>query len=281
MNGCLTPQRWANNISQLLNAVLGSDRFPVKVEEVAKEFSRVKFPDDPLSIVAGDILPGFDGALYRAPSGKKGWGIIYNNSIRSKGRINFTLAHEFGHYLQHRIEYPNGIQCGQQDLVRWDSTYGQIEHQANVFAATLLMPLDDYRKQIDSRSKVDLRVIGHCASRYDVSLIAAILRWLEFTEQRAVLVVSRDGFILWSRASKNALNTGIFIRAANLALEIPPASLAAKQVDDTNIGIQHDAGVWFREPCHELCVFSEQYDFTLSLLQLEREPLVLEYNETL
>lgn len=47
------------------------------------------------------------------------------------------------------MAYPNGFRCGDQDVVRWDSQYGQIEHQANVFAANLLMPLDDYRRQID------------------------------------------------------------------------------------------------------------------------------------
>jgi hypothetical protein len=62
----------------------------------------------------------------------------------------------------------------------------------------------------DPRAKVDLDMISHCADRYRVSLIAAILRWLAYTERRAILVVSRDGFILWSRASDMALNGAFF-----------------------------------------------------------------------
>jgi Zn-dependent peptidase ImmA (M78 family) len=58
-----------------------------------------------------------------------------------------------------------------------DSEYGQVEHQANVFAANLLMPLDDYRRQIEAQAKVDLDMIGHCADRYRVSLIAAVAGW--------------------------------------------------------------------------------------------------------
>src|SRR3546814_9114430 len=54
------------------------------------------------------------------PGAKRGWGIIYNDAITSKGRINFTLAHEFGHYLLHREAYPDGLECGAQDMVRWD-----------------------------------------------------------------------------------------------------------------------------------------------------------------
>jgi hypothetical protein len=45
-----------------------------------------------VSLVVGRSLPGFDGALYRAPAGKKGWGIF---CIRRAH--NFTLGHEFGH----------------------------------------------------------------------------------------------------------------------------------------------------------------------------------------
>lgn len=268
-----SPRRWAIDLSVILNAVLGSDRFPVDVASVAKEYSHQLFPDDPVSVVVGDRLPGFDGALFRAPSGKKGWGIFYNNAISSKGRVNFTLAHELGHYLMHRLINPDGIRCGQQQVVRWDSELGQIEYQANIFAANVLMPLDDYRRQIDPRDKADLDMLTHCSERYKVSLIAAVLRWLEFTERRAVLVVSTDGFILWSRSSAAALKTGVYFRTSRGPIEIPAESLAARQdlLIDARVGINHGPGVWFNEPVHEMTIFAEQYDFTLSLLLLQND----------
>ncbi len=268
-----SPVRWAIDLSVLLNKVLGLDRFPVDVPAVAQEYSLKRFPDDPISLVVGENLPGFDGALHRAPVGKKGWGIFFNSRIASKGRINFTLAHEFGHYLMHREDYPDGLRCGEQDVVRWDSEYGQVEHQANLFAANLLMPFDDYRRQIDAKAKVDLDMIAHCADRYSVSLIAAILRWLEYTERRAVLVVSRDGFILWARSSDRALKTGAFFRTSSGPIEIPSLSLAARQdkLVDGKVGVELPAGVWFREPVREMTVFAEQYDFAVTLLLLENE----------
>lgn len=267
------PERWAIDISLLLNAAYGPDHFPIKVPYLAKEFSAQKFPDDPVSLVTGENLRNFDGALYRAPAHKKGWGIIYNNAIRSAGRINFTLAHEFGHYLCHRHAHPNGIRCGEQDVVRWDSEYRQVEHQANVFAANLLMPLDDFRRHIDARTKVDLNMLSHAATRYDVSLIAAILRWLQYTSRRAVLVVSRDGFVLWSRASEAALKTGAFFRTSQGPIEVPAASLAARRdmLIDGNSGIDMGPGTWFREEVREMTVFAEQYDFVVSLLSLSNE----------
>src|SRR5436190_1381407 len=193
MSKARSPTKWATDISRVLNAVLGTEHFPIRVSQVAREYSHQLFPRDPITLVHGEVLSRFDGALVRAPVGKTGWGIIYNSAITSKGRINFTLAHEFGHYLLHRLQHPDGIRCGQQDVVRWESDYRQLEHEANTFAAYLLMPLDDYRRQIDTGSIVTLDTLGHCADRYEVSLIAAALRWLEYTDRRSVLVVSRDG----------------------------------------------------------------------------------------
>jgi hypothetical protein len=273
MSSTFSPERWAYEITHVLNAVLGAEHFPINVRAVAQEYSAQKFPGDPIARIVGDNLPGFDGALYKAPQGKKGWAIFYNNAIRSTGRINFTLGHEFGHYLLHRLAYPDGIRCGEQDFVQWDSAYGQIEHQANVFAANLLMPLDDFRRQVAPSSKIDLDLISHCSDRYRVSLIAATLRWLSFTEKRAVLVVSRDGYILWSRSSTPALKTGAYFRTSAGPIAIPTASLAAQRLAaEIRATKDHEAGIWFPEPLSEMTIFSEQYDFATSLLLLPNDP---------
>jgi IrrE N-terminal-like domain len=264
-----TPERWAFDLTRLLNTVYGADRFPVDVAALAQEYSRQRFPNDPILAVAGDDLPGFDGALY--PVKGRGWTIIYNDAISSRGRINFTLAHEFGHYLLHREAYPDRIECGQQQIVRWDSEIGQVEHQANVFAANLLMPLDDFRRQIPDKAKVTLEMLEACGNQYRVSLIAAVLRWLSYTERRAILVVSVDGYILWARSSKAALRTGAYFKTANRPpIEIPASSLPMnpESLVDGRGGIHHDTGVWLPEPVHEITLSPEQYDFSLSLLLL-------------
>ena len=140
-----------------------------------------------------------------------------------------------------------------------------------MFSAGLLMPFDDFRRQIPERDKVDLDMISHCADRYRVSLIAAVLRWLQYTARRAVLVVSRDGFILWSRASNAALRTGAFFRTSGPPIAIPADSLAGRQdtIIDGRAGIELGANVWFPEPVREMTIFAEQYDFAVTLLLLE------------
>ena len=274
MNEALSPQRWATDITVILRTVLGADRFPVDVKAVAREFSKQKFPGDQITMIRGVELPGFEGALVPAPPGKTGWGIVYNKAIPSKGRINFTLGHEFGHYLLHRFAYPKGFQCSNEDMAGWDTEYGQLEHQANVFAATLLMPLDDFRRQISDRYQPNLDELGGCADRYEVSLIAATLRWLQYTTRRTVLVVSRDDFILWSRSSTPALKSGLYHKTRNKPpIEISPSALAAQRnrtSGHTCYG-EHDHDVWLNEPCMEHVLFSDQYGFTISLLHFENE----------
>lgn len=279
----LTPGRQAYKLTRILNAVYGAERFPVDVTQVAKDYSKDLWPEDPISVVKGASLPGFEGMLQKAPVGKRGWGIFFNTDIRSPGRINFTLAHEFGHYLLHRQAYPEGIECEQAGLVRWESEYGQIEHQANVFAANLLMPLDDFRQRIGDDDKPGIAELGDCGNRYNVSLIAAALRWIDYTRRRACLVLSRDGFVLWARSSKRAHKTGVYIKTVGLPPVPVPASALANRYHELDQGRgaeTHDAGVWFPEECDELVLYSDQYDFTISLLHFGSAPADFTANES-
>ena len=237
MNEPKTPQKWANQISKILNAAFGQERFPVDVPRIACDYSMQLFPAEPIIRVDGDDLPGFEGGLFPAPPGRKGWGILYNETIRSPGRIRFTLAHEFGHYLLHRRINPKGLQCGQNDVALGsmasdEETRKRLEREADVFATYLLMPLDDFRRQIPPRATVDLDRLSACAERYGVSLTAAIRRWLEYTEKRAVLVVSREGYILWSQSSEPARRTKASFQTFGCdPIEIPLKSIAAHPPD--------------------------------------------------
>jgi len=262
------PQRTANEITVVLRKA-GIAAFPVDVRAVATEISKAKYPDSPIAVIKGGVLPGFEGALSPAPPGKKGWGIFYNSGLASRGRINFTLGHEFGHYLLHRKAYPEGFQCSTEDMAAWESEYGLRENEANVFAATLLMPLDDFRGQIAANRRPDFDELGACADRYDVSLIAATLRWLQYTACRSMLVVSRDGFVLWARSSQPALKSGLYFKTRNRPpIAIPAKSLAADTLalSRSKSARELDADAWLHQPCTEHLIVSDQYDFKLSLL---------------
>ena len=216
-----------------------------------------------------DLSKGVEGMLMPNPDGSGEWGIIYNDTIRSPGRQNFTLAHELGHYLLHRQTNPNGLECTNRNMADWDEGRNKIEGEANTFASYLLMPLDDFREQIKGRV-IDIDLMTDLADRYAVSLTAAILKWMTITDKRAMIVVGKEGFIDWAWSSEPLLKSGVFYRARQTVTELPAVSLAAQDVDwDTGRhGHLHPAGVWLgSEPVQEMTVFSPSNDqMTISLL---------------
>jgi hypothetical protein len=262
------PERWAFHLTHLLNAANPPNRHRFDVGELAKEVSHNFFPDDPIAAVMGDDLDGFDGALVPAESGKK-WGILFDRNATPKRR-RFTIGHELGHYLLHRKKYPKGIHC---DEAAVDGRNGElIEQEANTFSATLLMPLDDFKRRISAKDIPSFGDLGGCANQYDVSLTAAMLRWLRYTDRRAMMIVSTDGFANWAWSSEPAFKSGRFIRTRNgPPYEIPAGSGAASGAfsDELKAGIEHPAGVWFDEPVRELSFRATNLNVVYTLLHFK------------
>lgn len=267
-----TPEGWAIHLTKLVKVVHeihGLDRFPINVAGIATDYSRQVYPGEPITMVKGLAMSKkFEGMLMPHPDGNGEWGIIYNESITSKGRINFTLAHELGHYLLHRTRSPQGLQCTGHAMLDWKSELGQIEAQANTFASYLLMPRDDFEAQIKGEA-ITMGLMRHLSDRYEVSITAAILKWLGLTTKRAMIVIGREGFIDWAWSSDPLIKSGVFYRARQQVTPLPDQSLAARQdlLFDNESGTRHPAGVWLgNEEVHEMTVFSPQNDMSISLL---------------
>ena len=147
-----------------------------------------------------------------------------------------------------------------------------IESEADEFASYLLMPFDDFRKQ--SNDSIDLDILGHCAARYGVSLTATILRWLDMTSVKAVLIVSRSGFMKWAWSSKTAYNAGAFFPTKQNTIPIPSNSLAANEsIKQERKGVNVPGKVWFRHAedamaLKEMKVLSDNFDYVITLLIL-------------
>jgi hypothetical protein len=270
MSEPLQPVAQANRISAMLNQVLTStERFPVRVDEVALEYSHQCFPASPVGKVDGQDLDGFEGMLKANKAGSK-WLILYNSAVSSEGRKRFTIAHEFGHYLLHRHQH-NEFQCGDNDIESGDGNGKDIEGDADKFASTLLMPLDDFRRQVDGQP-VTFDLLGHCADRYGVSLTAAALRWTEIAEHRALLLASRDDHMLWAKSNEAAFKSGAVFATRKRTIALPGAA-RAHSANCTGAGQAQSikASVWFpREPAYvpltEMTMVAANYDYTLTLL---------------
>ncbi len=268
----LTPAKAAIRINKILEEVLGNNRFPVDVPLLAPEVAQIFGWSDPISEIRGVEIKGFEGALMPDESKSK-WLLLYNNALHSAGRIRFTQAHELGHYILHRT-VKDAFQCSAEDMVHWSKDEKDIETQADVFAAYLLMPFDDFRKQINA--KVDLDLLGHCANRYGVSLTASILRWLQYTTEQAVLIMSTDGYINWAYSSTPAFQAGAFFRTSGKPIPLPTLSIAANEnIEICRSGTDIPAQIWFAhaDPAltlREMKISSDQFGIVLTLLHLPR-----------
>lgn len=273
-NQTWTPAKAANHLNKILDtfyAAHGGDRFPVEIDSLAYDTAKLFGWSDPIIKIGAVNIPSFEGALFSNESGTK-WMIAFNDQLASQGRILFTKAHELGHYILHRQQQQEFL-CNKHDMLDW-ACGRDIEKEADKFASYLLMPLNDFRKQISDA--VCLEVFKHCANRYGVSLTAAILKWLSYTKEKAVMVMSNDGFINWASCSDTAFKAGAFFRSRSETIPTPSGSLAANESITSELnGVNIPTKVWFRHadtdsPLVEMKLFSEQFDSTISLLILPK-----------
>jgi Zn-dependent peptidase ImmA (M78 family) len=105
--------------------------------------------------------------------------VIGVNSLHHPHRRRFTIAHEIGHLLLHKGEQVHIDRSFRVNLRDDRSALGtqREEIQANLFAASLLMPREflmaDLKEGIDFEADADLKRL---AERYQVSAQALTLR---------------------------------------------------------------------------------------------------------
>lgn len=255
-----TPQAWGIQLAKLWGP-----HFPVKADRVALDYSAQRFRDEPITKVAGHNVDGFEGMLIeRRALGR--WYILYDERVTLPGRRNFTIGHELGHYLLHRAP-GREFRCNQRAVLEYGSDESRRrEQEANIFASYLLMPIDDFQREIRSNA-MSFDLLEHCANRYEASLTAAALKWLEFTEEIALLVIGRDGFVLWSRPSSGARRRGYYLPPGALLPEKSRAACATHFNSDDRSGVVMPAGVWHTaDETREMLIVSDQYEFTISLI---------------
>ena len=231
----------------------------------------LKWPDEIVEVRAANINQ-FEGGLFRIEG--RGWALLYNERLKSAGRVRFTQAHELGHYMLHRA-IQDVFQCSVSDMVHWGPGQRVLESQADDFASHLLMPMKQFRSSMAGQ-QVDFEVLSDVSLKFGVSLTAASLRWVQSTEESAILILARDGYIDWSVSSDKARANGAFFRSRGRVVPLPSASLAADDsVESCRSGRRIDLNTWFEHAergavAREMKLLCENYGYTLSLLHLSR-----------
>jgi len=271
-NEAEAPAKLAIRLTHLLDAAFGAEtRFPVNVVELAKAIGSQLRLEDQITQVQAANLDSFEGGLFHLENGQ--WALLYNESLISPGRIRFTQAHELGHFLAHRT-LQKEFHCSQAQVAGYEGKPREIEDEANVFASTLLMPIKQFRASLAGQP-IDLEMLSEASKKFGVSLTAACLRWIRSTEESAVLVLSRDGFIDWSISSDKAFDNGVYIKSrVSPPVEVPSGSLTADcDAESSRTGKQLSLSTWFPHAhrdasLREMKLDCDNYGYTLSLLHL-------------
>ncbi|MES3021522.1 MAG: ImmA/IrrE family metallo-endopeptidase [Pseudomonadota bacterium] len=263
MSDPTTPVAWGIQLAKLWLA--SGQGFPVNVAALALEVTRQRF-SEPIGIVVPHGIDGLDGLLSKREK-HKDWCISYDEKLTVPGRINLTVAHEFGHYLLHR-NLRDGFRCGQAEMMDYDSLDSKrLEAQANAFASYLLMPRNDFDAQIKGQ-EISFELLGHCAERYQTSLTAAALKWLEFTEEAATLVVAdHEGLICWSYPSQSARRLGA-VKTSGEKIPLSALQYFRASTADARKDRRVGRGVWHpTEEAIESAIVSDQFKQLIFLIR--------------
>ena len=147
-----------------------------------------------VSVVKKALPDGMSGALLKVGDS---FVIAASNAIANEGFQRFTIAHELGHYF---IEgHPDAL------FSAGDAHYStaefkspdKYEREADLFAASLLMPNTPFAKGMD-QAPLGLSGIESLSEAYATSLTATAIRYVCRAEYPIALVMSRGNRVLYS-----------------------------------------------------------------------------------
>lgn len=154
--------------------------------------------------------PNYMGSLHRSEGFTA---ILVNTSSKNRGRINFTKAHELGHFcLNHKGAT---FQCTKTDMSNFTKKPQEIE--ANHFAREFLIP-ERMIKPICKTAPFDFVTINTISNQFLVSKLAAVFRILDFHLGDYAFVNSKNGTIIHSGISKSLVGK-INLRKSGAAID--------------------------------------------------------------
>jgi len=123
--------------------------------------------------------------------------IIVNTSKKSKGRINFSIAHEIAHAVIPR-HADKTFFCFLSDVsetgkIRMDK---HLEEEANQFAAYVLVPDREFKVDVE-KLNFNMSNIQKLSQKYGASLVLVTRKWIEHTTLAIAMVFSVSGIIDW------------------------------------------------------------------------------------
>ena len=168
---------------------------PTPVRKVAAKYTDVENIDIPFDL---------DGICISKPKGKSR--ILVNNTV-TPSRKRFTIAHELGHIV---IPWHTGIivDYSTSEYDDYSIDYAELEHEANLFAAELLLPSDIIVERLSNLSAEndDWSIfIQTIANEAKVSLLTAIIKiFAHIIDDFVFIVVDEQNMVIYSGKSEGS-----------------------------------------------------------------------------
>lgn len=131
-----------------------------------------------------EYLDSEEGCLWMRKD--KTYIIFYNDTIKNKARIRFTLAHELGHYILKHNEISDKTKFMRYSLS--DNEYDIFEKEANYFAKRLLAPLPIINAILDKNNSIEAKNLEEI---FGVSFLVATYLYEEITKRKNFTYISR------------------------------------------------------------------------------------------
>jgi Zn-dependent peptidase ImmA (M78 family) len=197
--------------------------------------------------------PNYMGSLHRSEGLSA---ILVNTNSKNMGRINFTKAHELGHFcLNHR---GGTFLCTRMDMS--DFTKKQQEIEANHFAREFLLP-EQMVKPISLSAPFDFETIKAISDQYLVSKLAASFRILDFHSDHYAFVSSKNGAIIHSGLSGSLIGKIKLRRSGSLIDSRSYANAVLNSDKQMNGYSVVDPSLW---------IVKNQTDFKISLKEYSK-----------
>jgi len=198
--------------------------------------------------------------------------IFVNDAKKTKGRINFSIAHEIAHAVlpKHVMEnffcYVDDI--SESNKIRMDKWR---EREANDFASYILLPDKEY-KNLTRRMDFTYENLYKISRICEVSLTFAALKWVKLSNLQIGIVVSKGSIVEWSCLSKD-----FPYRYEDLIKSISPTSSACIVLNNSRAPYKQivNSSIWFDEEYAKYTISEESIkifdDQVLTLLQIVDE----------
>ncbi|MDQ3672731.1 MAG: ImmA/IrrE family metallo-endopeptidase [Actinomycetota bacterium] len=165
----LTAERYreprAHALRERYLAAFGGDEIPVPIEAIAEDLLGLRVEQEWGMEYSGMLLPAERKIVLNAAEAPQ--------DASPLRRFRFTIAHEVGHWVCHVLGAGRAspVFCRAKDISQ--DADRNLEREANVFAAELLLPEPAVRGAWD-----ELGDVATCAARFDVSPTA--MHWRLF-----------------------------------------------------------------------------------------------------